>query len=595
MDPACVHPEHPRPQLVRPAWQSLNGLWECAIRPAEEGRPARFPGRILVPFPVESSLSGVGRRITERERIWYRRTFSAPRAPDGDTHLLHFGAADWRAEVWLAGRFLGAHEGGYDAFSFEVGPLGGEHELVVAVWDPTDAGVQPRGKQARNAGLLLRNVFYTPASGIWQTVWLERVPETHVASLRLTPKGDALHVAWRLSGAAVSAGGEPLRLRVRAEAEGRVVAEAGAEAADGALSLALPGARRWSPDDPFLHDLAVELVRGEEVVDRVTSYFGLRDVAIRRDARGRLRFHLNGEPIFPHGLLDQGYWPDGIYTAPCDDALRFDLEETKRLGFDLVRKHVKVEPARWYWHCDRIGLLVFQDMPNGDATTKGVPIGGLGPFEPTRWIGARGIRRSAQSAAAHERELAAMIEQLASHPCVVMWVPFNEGWGQYDAARIAARVRALDPSRLVDACSGWVDCGAGDVRDVHVYYPGPRMPSQPDPARAEVLGEWGGLGLVVPGHVWPRRPFAYRKLPDPAALQRADLGQLGVLEQLAERGLAAAVWTQTTDVEGEVNGLLTYDRAVLKLDAGVLARRNRALRANAVAAMRGEKPGMPRG
>lgn len=572
VDPERVHGEHPRPGLVRPVWHTLNGVWDAAIRPAAAPRPARFDLRILVPFPVESALSGVARGVTADDRIWYRRRFAPPAAPEGQTWHLHFGAVDWRAEVWLDGRALGVHEGGFDPFSFDLGRLGDTHELVVAAWDPTDDGPQPRGKQARHPGRFVESIFYTPASGIWQSVWLELVPETHVASLRLTPSGDTLAVTARIARAR-----DGDRFRAIASDAGCVLATAESDRLEEPLQLAIPDARRWSPDDPFLYDLALEIVRDGAVVDRATSYFGLRDVAIRRDAAGVLRFFLNGAPIFPHGLLDQGYWPDGIYTAPSDEALRFDIEETRRLGFNLIRKHVKVEPARWYWHCDRIGVLVFQDMPNGDRMTPGIPIGGAGPFDPTRWLGRGGIRRTPASAAGYERELEAMIATLASHPSIVLWVPFNEGWGQFDAARIAERVRALDPTRLVDAASGWVDPGNGDVRDVHVYYPGPRMPAQRDERRAEVLGEWGGLGLAIADHRWPRRAFAYRILPDAAALRVRYERQLDALEALVARGLAAAVWTQTTDVEGEVNGLLTYDRAIAKLDSAWLAARGRRI------------------
>lgn len=564
VSPESVLPEHPRPQLVRPDWQNLNGIYECAIRPAEEDRPTVFPDRILVPFPVESALSGMGRRVTAAERIWYRRRFTAPASAAGHTWLLHFGAVDWRADVWLDGRLLGRHEGGYDPFSFDVGGLGAEHELVVAVWDPTDDGPQPRGKQAAHPPFVLRPFFYSPASGIWQTVWLEQVPLTRIEALRLRSQGDALHIDAGLVGAQ---GVERLRATARSATQ-TVARQEGPAAAP--LTLRIPDAQFWSPDAPFLYDLELEVLRGDTVVDRATSYFGLRDVAIHRDARGALRIHLNGEPIFAHGLLDQGYWPDGIYTAPCDEALRFDLEETKRLGFNLVRKHVKVEPARWYAHCDRIGLLVFQDMPNADRMTLGLPLGGLGWFEPTRWIGPRGIRRTAESAAIFERELDAMLAHLGNHPSIVMWVPFNEGWGQYEAGRIAAHVRAVDPTRLVDAASGWVDPGNGDVRDVHVYHPGPRMPSRPDPTRAEVLGEWGGLGLDVAGHRWPRKPFAYKTLANDSELEDAYRTRIQALQALIAKGLAAAVYTQTTDVEGEINGLLTYDRAVVKVDAARL-------------------------
>lgn len=557
--------------MVREDWRSLNGVFEFALRPRDEPQPLVFDESILVPFPVESALSGIGRKVTSQDRMWYRRRFAIPKAPPWHTWLVHFGAVDWRADVWLDGRLLGTHEGGFEPFSFDAGALGGEHELVVAAWDPTDAGPQPRGKQALQAPLTVRPVFYTPASGIWQTVWLECVPLTRIESLDLRPSGRSLRLKASIVGAR---GGDRIHVTVR-EGDTRVCF-ADIAALD-ELTIDVPEPRQWSPEDPFLYDLEVRLLRDGEDVDSVGSYFALRDVAIRRDDRGHLRFFLNDEPILLHGLLDQGYWPDGIYTPPSDEALLFDLEETKRLGFNLVRKHVKVESARWYWHCDRMGLLVVQDMPNGDRLTRGIPIGGIGPFDASRWVGARGIRRTHESRAIHERELENLLRFLGNHPSIVMWVPFNEGWGEYDAARIADRVAELDPTRLVDAASGWVDPGNGDVRDVHVYYPGPRMPARRDPRRAEVLGEWGGLGLVGDGPRWPRRPFAYKILKDRQTLQDRYDVQFQQLEKLVRDGLAAAVWTQTTDVEGEVNGLYTYDRAELKVDRDWLVRHNRRL------------------
>lgn len=565
------HPEHPRPQLVRPTWQNLNGVWECAIRPVSEARPCDFDQRILVPFAVESALSGIGRTVSAAERIWYRRRIDAPEAPFGHTWWLHFGAVDWQAEVWLGDRHLGRHDGGYEPFGFDAGRLGTNQELVVAVWDPTDDGPQPRGKQALHPPRWVRPFFYTPCSGIWQTVWLELVPATHMTRLHLAPHGDTLHLRADVYGRH----GDEL-LSATARRDGALVARATGTVHDEVI-LTIPDARRWSPSDPFLYDLEIELRRDGAAIDHATSYFGLREIEVRPDPHGIPRLHLNGTPILAHGLLDQGYWPDGIYTAPCDEALRFDLEETRRLGFNLVRKHVKVEPARWYWHCDRIGLLVFQDMPNGDRMTPGIPIGGIGPFDASRWLGRRGIRRTPRSATIFESELTAMIAALSHHPSIVMWVPFNEGWGQYDAARIAEKVRHLDPTRLVDAASGWVDPGNGDVRDVHVYYPGPRLPKHRDATRAAVLGEWGGLGFVVSDHAWPKKPFAYRILPTTAALQRRYATQLDRLQRLLDSGLAAAVWTQTTDVEGEVNGLFTYDRTTLKLDPAWLRDRHQQL------------------
>ncbi len=575
VDPDNVLPEHPRPQLVRPVWCSLNGLWDCAVRPALEGCPPAFEAPVLVPFPIESSLSGWGRAVDATERVWYRRTIEVKAAAPGHVWVLHFGAVDWRAEVWLDGRPLGVHEGGFDPFSFVVGELGGRHELVVAAWDPSDDGPQPRGKQMRRPWPMHAPFFYTPSSGIWQSVWLEEVGATHVTRLRTTTRGDVLHCAASLHG---THGGE--RLIVVAYADGVEVARAEGEAA-ASVAMTIPASRRWSPADPFLYDLEVQLLHDDVVLDAARSYCGMREVTVQPAADGALRICLDGEPIFLHGLLDQGFWPDGLYTAPSDEALRFDLEETKRLGFNCVRKHVKVEPARWYWHCDRLGLVVLQDMPNGDRITFGVPIGGVGGIDASRWLGRRGIRRTAESKRIFRAELAAMIEQLASIPSIVAWVPFNEGWGQFDTVEIGEWVRELDPTRLVDVASGWVDHGTGDLRDVHVYHPGPRMPARRDPRRAEVLGEWGGLGLRVDGHRWPKRPFAYRTFPDADSLFDRYARGIAELERLIERGLTAAIYTQTTDVEGEVNGFVTYDRAVLKFDAGRVAQLHAQLFATA--------------
>lgn len=573
VDPNAPHPEHPRPQLRRDTrWINLNGIYQAAIRPAAEPQPRELDLHILVPFPVESALSGLARRVTAADRIWYRRRFQAPAARADHTWLLHFGAVDWRADVWLDGTALGSHEGGYQPFWFDVGALGGEHELLITAWDPTEEGPQPRGKQMLRPNLVQRPFFYSPASGIWQTVWLEEVPTCRIVSLRLRSSSTSLSVGVRLVGSC-----EGDELRIEASVDGRTVASATA-AATAELDLAVPDPHRWSPSDPFLYDLEVSLLRDGALRDRVTSYFALRAVEVRRDSSGVLRIHLNGEPLFLHGLLDQGYWPDGIYTAPCDEALRFDIEETKRLGFNLIRKHVKIEPARWYWHCDRLGMLVFQDMPNGDRMALGVPIGGIGLFDPTRWIGQRGIRRTPKSIAIFERELDAMIDDLGNSPAVVAWVIFNEGWGQFDTVRFAAHVAAADPSRLVDAVSGWVDDpGAGHLRDVHVYHPGPRIPQERDRRRAEILGEWGGLGLEVAGHRWPKRAFAYKRLKSAEELARHYEQRVTALTALARRGFAAAVYTQTTDVEGEVNGLLTYDRQVLKFDAERLRQTNERL------------------
>jgi galactose mutarotase len=533
--PERVLPEYPRPQLVRAAWQSLNGRWDYAIRDSGASAPARgsrFDGTILVPFPIESQLSGVRRPVTDRERLWYRRFFRVGTASGGTRWLLHFGAVDWAAVVYVNGRRIGEHRGGYDPFSFEVTAAlrpGGDQELLVGVRDPTDRGDQPRGKQV----LKPEAIWYTAVTGIWQTVWLERVRATYVSELLITPDVDAGTVTVR---AVVAGAGPGARLQAVARAGDSAVAR-GEGPADAPLALRLPQARLWSPDDPFLYGLSISLTGG----DSIESYFGMRKIAVAPDRAGALRLFLNGRPLFQYGTLDQGWWPDGLYTAPTDEALRSDVETLQRLGFNLIRKHVKVEPDRWYYHCDRLGMLVWQDMPSANNTT------------------ADGRRQFAD-------ELRHVVDALRNHPAIVMWVPFNESWGQHDTKRYVAWLKAHDPTRLVDNASGWLDTGVGDVVDMHDY-PGPASPPR-DSTRARVLGEFGGLGLPLAGHVWQREgSWGYRKYADTLQLAAAYRDLVSRLGLLVGHGLAAAVYTQTTDVEIEVNGLLTYDRAVVKLPA----------------------------
>ncbi|MEW6071221.1 MAG: sugar-binding domain-containing protein [Planctomycetota bacterium] len=564
VSPAAAHPEYPRPQMVRRDWANLNGLWSYAIVARDAARPEEAAGEILVPFPVESALSGAMRRVSPAERLWCWRTFDVPAGWGDRRVLLHFGAVDWEAEVWVDGHAVGTHRGGYDPFFFDITTsLGsaGPHEVVVAAWDPTDAGTQPRGKQVQSPG----GIWYTPTTGMWRTVWLEPVPLAAIERLRMTPDVDSgtLHLEVTASGlgpaetlqAVARGGGE---LVVRELAPGTSQASPGEPVA---LDLRIPAARPWSPSDPFLYDLTVSIRRGEATIDAVESYFGLREIGLGTDATGARRLLLNGAPLFQYGPLDQGFWPDGLYTAPTDAALRYDLEMTKRLGFNMVRKHVKVEPDRWYYWCDRLGLLVWQDMPSGDEY-----IGGDDPD----------IQRTPESGAQFELELQRNIDALANHPCIVMWVPYNEGWGQWDTPRIVDWIARHDPTRLVNGASGWTDRGVGDVNDIHAY-PGPAMPPLEE-RRAVVLGEFGGLGLPLPGHTWQaERNWGYRSFDSPAALTEAYVTLLANLRPLIARGLCAAVYTQTTDVEIEVNGLLSYDREIVKIDEARAAEAARKL------------------
>jgi beta-galactosidase/beta-glucuronidase len=551
-------PEYPRPQMVRPKWTNLNGLWDYAIVEKDAARPAQFEGKLLVPYPVESALSGVKKPLSPEQRLWYRRTFTATPAK-GTRLLLHFGAVDWRAEVFVNGNSIGIHEGGYDPFTLDITdalkPQAKDQELVVAVWDPTDSGLQPRGKQVLNPN----GIWYTAVSGIWQTVWLEPVPAEHIDNIVMTPDLDGRRLRLHVDAGAPA--DFIATARLRGQTVGRVRGKTGQD-------LAIPLARvaPWSPDSPTLYDLEIALRSG----DAVKSYFGMRKVEVRKDAAGANRIFLNNAARFLIGPLDQGWWPDGLYTAPTDEALRSDIETLKKLGFNMCRKHVKVEPARWYYWCDKLGFLVWQDLPSAMMR-------GSSP-NPTsvRKGSAEDAKFPPEAATGFRRELEAMVRQLHNAPSIVVWVPFNEGWGQHDTNEILRWVKSLDPSRLVDGPSGWEDRGYGDFKDMHDY-PGPGMfPLMPD--RASVLGEFGGLGLPLEGHLWwNKRNWGYRTFEERAKLQEAYEALITKLAPLVKQGLAAAIYTQTSDVEGEVNGLMTYDRKMVKFDAAKLAALHRKL------------------
>ncbi len=547
VSPQNAHPEYPRPQMVRSDWQTLNGLWQLAIGDAakEAGPGDEFPEQILVPFPVESALSGVMQRA---DRVAYRRTFRVPEKWQGQRVLLHFQAVDWETTVLVNGQEIGMHRGGYDAFSIDVTDAlkpEGEQELIVRVFDPASRGDQPRGKQVDNP----RGIWYTPTTGIWQTVWLEPVPAVRIGRILLTPDVDGS--CLRLTVEGIGTGPDHTIVAAARDGEQQIVRTSGGVGAEIKLAIPRDKLKLWSPSEPFLYDLSVTLKHGDTVLDEVESYFGMRKIELAKDEHGFTRMRLNGEFLFQIGPLDQGFWPDGLYTAPTDEALRYDIEVTKQLGFNMARKHVKIEPYRWYYWCDKLGLLVWQDMPSGNNKTP-------------------------ESKRQFETELRRMVAGLRNHPSIIMWVVFNEGWGQHDAPRYCEEVKRMDPSRLVSNASGWTDKQCGDILDVHKY-PGPAAP-EPEEKRAGVLGEFGGLGLGVDGHTWTDRTWGYRGTDDARDLTRRYQSLLRRVWGFEEtHGMSAAVYTQTTDVETECNGLMTYDRAMIKPEVKPVSAANRGL------------------
>ena len=595
VDPACPHPEYPRPQMVRADWQNLNGLWKYGITGAE-AETFDAEGQILVPFALESSLSGVGKRLNKGEALWYEREFTIPKKWKGQDILLNFGAVDWKAEVYVNNTLVGEHSGGYDPFSFDITPYlkkSGKQVLRVKVQDATDNGFQPRGKQC----IINTSIWYTPVSGIWQTVWLEPVPAARIEKYYAvsdidtgtltvevaskTAEGDVVKVALLEGGVGYSA--ELPSQKVLAEE--MVV--------DGVAVLKVTDLKTWSPDTPYLYGVKVTVERKGKVVDSVSGYTAMRKVSMVRDQslNSYKRIALNNEPLFQFGPLDQGWWPDGLYTAPTDEALMFDVVKTKEMGFNMIRKHIKVEPARWYYYCDLYGIMVWQDMPSiGDhsrnvmkARDEEVKAAVSNKWSHDSIFDGTDCKIPEEWKQNYYKEWGAIIDAFKHFQCIVVWVPFNEAWGQFDTPEVVKFTRRQDPTRLINSASGGnFDfsagvAGFGDILDVH-HYPCPAM-NLFERKFVNVLGEYGGIGLPVEGHMWIiDRKWGYGKVKENSEqLMEQYEAYLEMLKTFVQTGCAAAVYTQTTDVEGEVNGLMTYDRKVVKVDLPRISAANRAV------------------
>lgn len=550
--------EYPRPNMERKNWQNLNGKWEYAILPVQE-KPQSWQGQITVPFPVESYLSGVQKTVGKDNCLWYKKIFSTKSLKASEKLLLHFGAVDWQAEVWINGKLVGKHEGGYTAFSFDITAFlqTGQQEIILKVWDPTDDGQQARGKQVKRPG----GIYYTPVTGIWQTVWLETVPESYIETYKIITDIDQNTVSIKPEGVGLKSGD---KFQVKILNQKQKIASSQTSPSE-VLEIKIPNAKLWTPEKPNLYDFELSIIRNGKAIDAVKGYFGMRKIAMMPDKNGVNRLFLNNKPVFQYGPLDQGYWPDGIYTAPTEEALVSDIELMKKSGFNMVRKHVKIEPLRWYYQCDKLGLLVWQDMPSGHDEI--VPVKDHdhsieGDFLAKKY---NDVTRTAREEALFKDEWQAIIKQLYNFPSICMWVPFNESWGQFKTNEILKWTKSLDPTRLVDGPSGWIDRGEGDTHDFHMY--GSRLKAVPTEShRALVIGEFGGLGHTVVGHTFSKNAWSYQGFKTEDELFEAYKQLIIKIKELKKLGFAAAVYTQLTDVETEINGLITYDREKLKIN-----------------------------
>ena len=559
VDVSNVLPEYPRPLMERAEWINLNGLWQYAILPSGKAMPKTYDGEILVPFAVESALSGVEKELGENNELWYQRTFSVPSRWKGQRVLLNFGAVDWKTTVWVNETKVGEHCGGFTPFAFDITQAlrKGENEVVVRVWDPTDKGKQARGKQVNTPG----HIWYTSVSGIWQTVWLEPVPERAIENIRTTPDIDGGKLTVETT---VNTPKTNYRIEVKV-LDGNKVIASGSALNHTSVEIPMPtDCKLWSPDSPSLYDLEISFYAEGKLQDKVKSYTAMRKFSTRRDEKGYMRLQLNNKDIFHFGPLDQGWWPDGLYTAPTDEALCYDIEKTKELGFNMIRKHLKVEPARWYAHCDRLGMIVWQDMPNGDKNQD---------WQYKQFYYGPEMVRTSESEAIYRKEWKEVMDCLYSYPCIGVWTPFNEAMGQFKSVEIADWTKKYDPTRPVNPASGGNYFPCGDILDLHSY-PEPVM-FLFDADRVNVIGEFGGIGMALKGHLWNEdRNWGYGDLKGKEEATEEYLKYANRLKELSALGLCGAVYTQTTDVESEINGLMTYDRKVVKMNADALQKVN---------------------